>query len=312
MKRFILSLVIILLIFIAAVPKVLANVDSEADVGFRAGTLEVDPVPCPMPTPHLFPPLCPHDPSDPGPDPNDVAFFVPDFDFGVHENQIGIQRIFYAIPAHRRHRFLYGNLGQLAIGDIVFPPGHPHYPLTTAQAEDTIGHFVQLTDNRGNFAGWSLEVQRTEFRSTETDVASPIYGHELLGAELNFGDRTAFALTGTQSNLVTGALAGYAVVPVVDPADPTSGPIRIAQAVSGSGSGTHRIQIGNPSTLADANEAYAYRNTTSHLDGTTPHPTIPGTNLARNNGVRLTIPANVPTHETTYISTLTWTISVGP
>lgn len=310
MKKFIISLLTVAMLFAVVAPPALANhpddnltEDSEAEVGFRPGPITIDPLPCPDPYSHLFPPYCPWegDPTDPN-NPNlDVGFFVPRFDFGQHENRVGVARRFYAIPAQGSNRMLYGRLGQFTREDIV----RVDETIPTAEvAANTVGHFVQLTDARGSFAGWNLTVQRDEFTSVFGNPASPLYGHQLQGVEMMFHGVSAFGLAGSVTNIVDQFASN---VPV-----PVGTPVVIANATPNRGGGTQRIQIGSATAdLAAADLAHTYRTATSNRDGTTPHPTT-GALLARNTGVSLSIPSNVPTHATDYLSTLTWTLGLAP
>ena len=315
MKKFIISLMAVAMVFAVIAPVAYANhpndnlgEDSEAIIGFRSGPVRIDPIPCPDPYSHLFPPYCPWpgDPNDPNnPNlPGNMGFLVPRIDFGQHENQVGVNRLFYAIPAHGANRMLYGRLGQLTTADIIRANGSSNL----SDPAETVGHFVQLTDHRGTFPGWRLTVQRSEFVSTYTgSTTSPLYGHALNGVEMRFGSTSSFAIGGGASNAVDQFIPATGVEVAVGT------PVTIATAAQNRGGGTHRIQIGNATAnLAQADLAHANRTTTSNPDGSTPFATAAGGYLARNEGISLDIPPTVPTYASDYIAELTWTVVLGP
>ena len=271
--------------------------NSNADVGFREGELEIPRVPCEDPYGHLFPPYCP-----PGYEPTQ-EFFVPNFDFGEHPITLNQNRTYYAIPAQGTNRFIYGTLYPLVAADITG---------RTPGAANTVGHYMQISDARGSLAGWGISVSRTEFFTTDAwtaaggavpTVATDAQGlsNALQGVEMIFHDVEAFGVA-TPTEQIVNQFATDMPVPVG-----TSNVF--ANAVAGRGNGVQRIQFGETTPYADANLAHTYR---EYVAAPASASVAEGTAFARNEGVSLNVPAAVVPRPENYRARLTWTISLAP
>jgi len=229
-------------------------------------------------------------------DPDGVL--VPMLDFGSHELRPGA----WDLPALPSRQPAFGNLpDDMTFADDVATSFLP--PLTAAVQNDR-AHFIEVHDFSGDLLGWNIQVQRTQFfqgwnglgavPATAVNDGIPNY---IQGAELRFNNFSAFAIGGGVSPTAFPTGAGTFLVPVGSNAT-------FVSAAANQGAGVHRVQIGGRVAEADAIAAIANRELTAPVGG--------GAAFARNNDIRLTIPAGSPLEAATYRARLTWTLTQGP
>lgn len=144
--------------------------------------------------------------------------------------------------------------------------------------------FVQLTDNRGSFAGWTLSVkQNGQFASAN--------GTELEGAAVTFSDAKHVAANGTTDGIST--TANFTL-------DPTAGAIPVmsgATATTGTNgtSGTHLLRFGDATNLSttDVNGDGSSRGTTD-------------------TAIKLNVPGRSAKLATKYTTTFNWILADSP
>lgn len=203
------SLTALSLLSISIAPGLTAKADTnqtygtQAEVTFTAGSDTTGPLDPQNPTNPTDPtnPVNPVTPTDPdgtdpdgGGDAKDASLtidYASSFDFGTHaiENKAAT----YTAAAQK-----------LSTGD-------------------TRTNYVQVTDNRGTFAGWNVKVKMTDFTTTDTKI--PIANRTLKGATVTLGDAAIQGAAtsnpadkfveitkltpGTQSPTIIGASAGH-------------------------------------------------------------------------------------------------------
>ena len=144
--------------------------------------------------------------------------------------------------------------------------------------------FIQLTDNRGTFAGWTLSVKQDgQFKTAG--------GTELDGAAVTFGSAKHVAANGTADGVST--TESFTL-------DPTAGAIPVMSgesATSGTNgtSGTHLLRFGDASALstADVNGDGSSRGTTD-------------------TAIKLNVPGKSAKLATKYATSFNWILADAP
>jgi hypothetical protein len=144
--------------------------------------------------------------------------------------------------------------------------------------------FVQLTDNRGSFAGWTLSVKQAGQFATAS-------GQELDGAAVSFGSAQHVAANGTTDGVST--TASFTL-------DPTAGAIPVMSgeaATTGTNgtSGTHLLRFGDASALSttDVNGDGTARGTTD-------------------TAIKLNVPGKTAKLAAKYATTFNWILADAP
>lgn len=144
--------------------------------------------------------------------------------------------------------------------------------------------FVQLTDNRGSFAGWTLSVKQAgQFTTAD--------GNELKGAAVTFGSAQHVSANNTTDGVST--TSSFTL-------DPTAGAIPVmsgAAATTGTNgtSGTHLLRFGDTSALstADVNGDGSSRGTTD-------------------TAIKLNVPGKTAKMAGKYTTTFNWILADSP
>ncbi|WP_308004001.1 WxL domain-containing protein [uncultured Lactococcus sp.] len=95
-------------------------------------------------------------------------------------------------------------------------------------------NFVQVTDNRGTFAGWTLKVSATQF--TVTDSSSPHHEEELGGAQMSWSNGT---IVSTSRYPADGHTASHTFFP--------GNEVNAMWATEDNGAGTNLLRFGTTS-----------------------------------------------------------------
>lgn len=133
-------------------------------------------------------------------------------------------------------------------------------------------NFVQVTDLRGSFSGWSLTVK-------QNDQFKTLAGSELRGAELQFNNASTNTASSSPAPTV---LETITMIP-----DNGGVESRILTASEGQGAGTHVIRFGSNDGTSDENSSMA-------------------------KGVQLAVPGSTQKQSKVYTTTLTWILSDVP
>lgn len=151
--------------------------------------------------------------------------------------------------------------------------------------------FVQVTDNRGTFAGWTLSVKTdSQFHLASAAANSTTPGDVLTGASLKFnkGNATAKAdLLSQTPSIVPGT--------VVDSTEITTADTTIVSAAANQGMGTWFYRLG---TNADYQENGGARLAASDVSSASP--------------ATLTVPGTTTKKAAAYTTNLVWTLSEVP
>lgn len=142
-------------------------------------------------------------------------------------------------------------------------------------------NYVQVTDNRGTAAGWTLSVtQLADFETTEA-----VKNKTLPGAAITLEGMSAVSATTATGNPI-----------VKDTVTLVPGTAEvITAAAQDSGEGTWITRVGSTQTLFDDTE-------TLNVDGTT-------TTVNKNKNIHLTVPGAIAKSAANYTAVLTWTLS---
>ncbi|MCL2114368.1 MAG: WxL domain-containing protein [Streptococcaceae bacterium] len=142
--------------------------------------------------------------------------------------------------------------------------------------------YVQVTDNRGSFAGWSLYVNWDgQFRRTGAQATSTAAGDVLTGAQLNF---TSGVANNSNTAITPSATASYTL------GDDTGASQQLVMnAVANKGMGTSVAKYGD---VSDYDGTYTTNGTKSPIT--------------------LTVPGSTVKAADTYTTNLTWTLSSTP
>ncbi|WP_374284588.1 WxL domain-containing protein [Lactococcus sp.] len=219
------------------------NYNSKGSVGFKQedkGQLPVDPN---LPNPLL--PVSPQNPDGSTPNPGGIGTLTIDFasslDFGNHS---------------------ISNKDQ-----VYFAKAQKYF-----DSKDVTPNYVQVTDRRGTFSGWSLSVvENIQFTQVES---GPQKYKELNGATISFNNSIADSNTAEKSPNTTNSIS---LVPGVS--------TQIALAEVGSGAGTWVIRWGNQSSITEG---------------------------GLNPDVSLFVPGTTPKDAADYTTTLSWILSDLP
>lgn len=222
----------------------------------------VDPIDPTEPTEPTDPEL-PIEPGTPGPLSID---FASNFNFGIQK-----------ITSTDEDYYAYSQEVKDANGDSSYRP-----------------HYVQVTDNRGDAAGWVLTVKQDgEFTATDAEAKNKT----LAGTTISLtGAEAISAATGTNAATVT----DLALAPNEEQVAMT--------AAENAGEGTWLARYGNADSLQDDDKSLVEE---KDEDGNLTGEIIEGTKN-KNNQVKLTVPGKVAKSATQYKTDLVWTLSEVP
>ncbi|WP_219811249.1 WxL domain-containing protein [Bacillus thuringiensis] len=180
----------------------------------------------------------------------------------------------------------------LSFGQQTISSGDTTYFAHPQVLEDSTGNktskenYVQVTDSRGTFEGWTLSVKSDgQFRLAGADVASTAPGDVLTGARLEFDKGHVNAPTGIDSSVTPSTVTNSKIE--VSPADTV-----LVAAKANEGMGTWIYGLG---TSAD----YDASATTA-------------SDIATKAPITLTVPGSTTKKADTYTTNLIWTLSNTP
>lgn len=125
---------------------------------------------------------------------------------------------------------------EITSNDMVYNAAAQKY--TNAAGTSTTGpNYVQVTDNRGNLAGWSLAVTVSDFAVTDPTLASKP-GATLEGAKVYL----------TNANIVSASKTPANKVKTITVLDPNIQSGTVLGATDGNGTGTNLVDFGTDST----------------------------------------------------------------
>ena len=179
---------------------------------------------------------------------------------------------------------------------------YAHAQNVTGGSTATVPDYVQVTDTRGTFAGWTLTAQTSSQLhlasvnpSTNPDNAAP--GDYLTGATLNFtgGYVAGTAKNGAPNNIASTGSLGTAA-------------ITIMSAKANTGVGTWMFGFGN-GTSGSSNSVLSANNSAYQENG--------GSNLTNDaistkSPITLKVPGNTPKKAAAYTTNIIWSLSDVP
>ncbi|EUJ35687.1 WxL domain-containing protein [Brochothrix campestris] len=234
------------------------SLNSHSAIKFIPNTDPTGPVDPTDPTEPVDPtdPVLPIEPGTPGPLSID---FASNFNFGIQK-----------ITSTDEDYFAYSQGVNDAAGEASFRP-----------------HYVQVTDNRGDAAGWVLTVKQDgEFTATDADAKNK----SLAGTTISLtGAEAISAATGTNKATVN----DLALAPNEEQVAMT--------AAENAGEGTWLARYGSEDSLFNDDKSLEEK------DGE-----FVETSMNKNNQVKLTVPGKVAKSATQYKTDLVWTLSEVP
>ena len=149
-------------------------------------------------------------------------------------------------------------------------------PQTYSDKDKVTANYVQVSDNRGSSAGWSLKVkQEKQFENAEAKY------NELKGASISIGDSKAVSNSeGVDAPTVNNNI-------VLEPGTA----VDVMDAAKGAGDGTWISRFGNVEKVAVEQEDGSIKD------------------LDKNTSVKLDVPGSTPKSAVEYRSSLTWILA---
>lgn len=181
--------------------------------------------------------------------------------------------------------FFFGNR-KITNQDVVYPAKAQALAKQDGTITSYVPNYVQVTDNRGTNAGWTLNVsQAGQLRSAKATT-----NDELKGAAITLKNPVAVGITRNMSPIANEVTL-----------DPNSASSIVMSAVVGTGSGTCITRWGNQGDLTDEEQALVDTQSNSDL--------VEKENVTVSPAVTLSIPGKAPRDAVQYTTTLNWTLT---
>jgi hypothetical protein len=184
--------------------------------------------------------------------------------------------------------FFFGNR-KITNQDVVYKANAQALANQDGTITSYVPNYIQVTDNRGNNAGWTLNVSQTgQLRSTKATTNG-----ELKGAMITLKEPVSVGLTNSM------APKAHEVT-----LDPNGAKSIVMSAEAGTGSGTWITRWGSQGDLMDEEQSVLDKQSNSKL--------LEKENVTVSPAVTLSIPGKTPRDAVRYTTTLNWILTNIP